>query len=132
MSRIVELSAPQFARFVAKGSSVVVFSASWCKPCQEMKPVFHALEEKLHSLAVFGKIDVAVSPTIAQIYEEQRDGTEHFAQARARDEAQNGLGNVLNQEHHRDDRTDDFCDGQRQFSTGRSTSICGQQWNYRD
>ena len=68
MSRIVELSAQQFARFVAKGSSVVLFSASWCKPCQEMKPVFHALEEKLHSLAVFAKIDVAVSPTIAQMY----------------------------------------------------------------
>ncbi|WDU63818.1 thioredoxin family protein [Pseudomonas poae] len=68
MSRIVELSAQQFARFVAKGSSVVLFSASWCKPCQEMKPVFHALEEKLHSLAAFAKIDVVVSPTIAQMY----------------------------------------------------------------
>ncbi|MPR02365.1 thioredoxin family protein [Pseudomonas sp. MAFF 212408] len=68
MSRIVELSAPQFARFVAKGSSVVLFSASWCKPCQAMKPVFHALEEKLHALSTFGKIDVAVSPTIAQMY----------------------------------------------------------------
>lgn len=68
MSRIVKLSAQQFARFVAKGSSVVLFSASWCKPCHEMKPVFHALEEKLHSLAAFAKIDVAVSPTIAQMY----------------------------------------------------------------
>lgn len=68
MSRIVELSAPQFARFVAKGSSVVLFSASWCKPCKEMKPVFVHLEEKLHALAVFGKIDIAVSPTVAQMY----------------------------------------------------------------
>lgn len=68
MSRIVELSAPQFARFVAKGSTVVLFSASWCKPCKEMKPVFVDLEEKLHALAVFGKIDIAVSPTIAQMY----------------------------------------------------------------
>ena len=68
MSRIIDLSAPQFARFVAKGSSVVLFSASWCKPCQQMKPVFQALEEKLHALAAFGKIDVAVSPTISQMY----------------------------------------------------------------
>ncbi len=30
--------------------------------------MFHALEEKLHALTVFGKIDVAVSPTIAQMY----------------------------------------------------------------
>ncbi len=68
MSRIVELNAPQFARFVAKGFSVVLFSASWCKPCKEMKPIFLDLEEKLHALAVFGKTDVAVSPTIAQMY----------------------------------------------------------------
>lgn len=68
MSRIVELSAPQFARFVAKGSSVVMFSASWCKPCKEMRPVFIELEGKLHSIASFGKIDIAVSPTIAQMY----------------------------------------------------------------
>ena len=68
MSRIVELNAPQFARFVAKGSRVVMFSASWCKPCKEMKPIFQALEEKLHALAEFGKIDITVSPTIAQTY----------------------------------------------------------------
>jgi thioredoxin 1 len=68
MSRIVDLRAEQFARFVAKGSSVVLFSASWCKPCQVMKPVFHDLADKLHSRAAFGKIDVAVSPTISQMY----------------------------------------------------------------
>ncbi|WP_407729169.1 thioredoxin family protein [Pseudomonas helleri] len=68
MIRIVELSAPQFARFVAKGSSVVMFSASWCKPCKEMRPVFLELEGKLHSIASFGRIDIAVSPTIAQMY----------------------------------------------------------------
>ncbi|MNX73928.1 Thioredoxin-1 [compost metagenome] len=68
VSPIVDLSAEKFARFIAKGSSVVMFSASWCKPCQEMKPVFHALADKLHSRATFGRIDVAVSPTISQMY----------------------------------------------------------------
>lgn len=68
VSHIVDLKAEQFARFIAKGSSVVLFSASWCKPCQEMKPVFHDLADKLHSCAAFGKIDVAVSPTISQMY----------------------------------------------------------------
>ena len=68
MGRIVDLRAEQFARFVAKGSSVVLFSASWCKPCQVMKPVFHDLAGKLYSRAAFGKIDVAVSPTISQMY----------------------------------------------------------------
>jgi thioredoxin 1 len=68
MSRIVELDAPKLARFVAKGSSVVLFSASWCKPCREMKTVYQALEEKLRSMAVFGTLDVAVAPTIAQMY----------------------------------------------------------------
>jgi len=68
VSPIVDLSAEKFARFIAKGSSVVMFSASWCKPCQEMKPVFRTLADKLHSRATFGRIDVAVSPTISQMY----------------------------------------------------------------
>lgn len=68
MSRIVDVKAGEFARFVAKGSCAVLFSASWCKPCQEMKPVFNELAEKLQSCAAFGKIDVAVSPTISQMY----------------------------------------------------------------
>lgn len=68
MSRIVELDAPQFARFVAKGNSVVLFSASWCIPCREMKPVYQALGEKLRCVAVFGTLDVALAPTIAHMY----------------------------------------------------------------
>ena len=68
MNRIVDLKAEQFTRFVAKGNSVVLFSASWCKPCQEMKPVFHDLADKMHSRASFARIDVAVSPTISQMY----------------------------------------------------------------
>jgi len=68
MSRIVDLKAEQFARFVAKECSVVLFSASWCKPCEEMKPVFHDLADKLRSRAAFGRIDVAASPRISQMY----------------------------------------------------------------
>ncbi|MGX4730967.1 MULTISPECIES: thioredoxin family protein [Pseudomonas] len=33
-----------------------------------MKPVFNELAEKLQSRAAFGKIDVAVSPTISQMH----------------------------------------------------------------
>ena len=68
MNRIVDLKAEQFARFVAKGSSVVLFSASWSKPCQDKKPDFHDQADKLYSRANFGRIDVAVSPTISQMY----------------------------------------------------------------
>lgn len=68
MNRIVDLKAEQFTRFVAKGNSVVLFSASWCKPCQEMKPVFQDLADKMHSRASFARIDVAVTPTISQMY----------------------------------------------------------------
>lgn len=68
MSYIIELQAGQFARFVAKGNSVVLFAASWCKPCQEMKPVFNALADKFHARVKFGKIDIAASPKISQRY----------------------------------------------------------------
>lgn len=68
MSHVVELKVGQFAGFVGKGSSVVLFTASWCKPCQEMKPVFNALAEKLHASVGFGRIDVATYPKMSQKY----------------------------------------------------------------
>lgn len=63
-----KITAEQFSAFVAKGSCVVLFSASWCAPCKEMSPIFNTLADELHAVAVFGVVDVAVSPTVAQMY----------------------------------------------------------------
>lgn len=65
MGHIVELSADAFSNFIREGDSIVLFSASWCRPCDEMKPVFQALADELSVPVVFGVIDSAVSPTVA-------------------------------------------------------------------
>lgn len=52
-----------------EGRAVVYFSASWCKPCQDMTPVFVELARRMDdSGIVFGAVDMAQSPTIAQSY----------------------------------------------------------------
>ena len=65
MGQIVELSADAFSNFIREGDAIVLFSASWCRPCDEMKPVFQALADELSVQTVFGVIDSAVSPTVA-------------------------------------------------------------------
>lgn len=65
MKNFVELSADAFSNFIREGDTVVLFSASWCKPCDEMKPVFQALAEQLSDQVRSGVIDSAVSPTVA-------------------------------------------------------------------
>lgn len=65
MKNFVELSADAFSNFIREGDTVVLFSASWCRPCDEMKPVFQALAEQLSDQVRSGVIDSAVSPTVA-------------------------------------------------------------------
>lgn len=65
MGNFTELSADGFSNFIREGDAIILFSASWCRPCDEMKPVFQALSDELSSEAVFGVIDSAVSPTVA-------------------------------------------------------------------
>lgn len=65
MKNFVELSADAFSNFIREGDTVVLFSASWCRPCDEMKPVFQALAEQLREQVRSGVIDSAVSPTVA-------------------------------------------------------------------
>ena len=65
MGNFVDLSADAFSNFIREGDTIVLFSASWCRPCDEMKPVFQTLANELTDRARFGVIDSAVSPTVA-------------------------------------------------------------------
>lgn len=65
LSDIVKLNADQFSPFIREGNALVFFSASWCKPCDDMKPVFAALAEEFGALLGAGVVDSAVSPTVA-------------------------------------------------------------------
>jgi thioredoxin 1 len=38
--------------------AVLVFSASWCSPCKNLKPVLNSLEEEISHVAEFYDVDV--------------------------------------------------------------------------
>lgn len=44
------------------------FSAEWCPPCRQMKPIFHKLQEEYKGKADLVTIDVDERPELAQRY----------------------------------------------------------------
>ncbi|MBP0623343.1 thioredoxin family protein [Cupriavidus consociatus] len=67
-AKLIALTVDNLPRLVtpSQGALVVMFSASWCLPCRKMTPVFLQLVDALPDLALYGAVDMAVSPTIAQ------------------------------------------------------------------
>lgn len=51
--------------------SVVDFTASWCGPCQKMKPIFHALAKDFRDDYNFITIDIDENPELAHKYQVQ-------------------------------------------------------------
>lgn len=48
---------------------LIYFSAPWCQPCKNVRPVFTKFaNENIANNVGFGAIDIAISPTIAQKY----------------------------------------------------------------
>ena len=43
------------------------FTAKWCGPCQQIKPVFYELESKYSDIS-FSAIDVDLNPSFAEKY----------------------------------------------------------------
>lgn len=37
---------------------VIKVSASWCPPCQQLKPVYHSVAEHMHDKITFAQIDI--------------------------------------------------------------------------
>ena len=74
MPAITALNIDNFSRTLnapdnEAGVAVIYFSASWCQPCQSMTPVFEKIAAQTDLAAVvFGTVDMAESPTIAQTY----------------------------------------------------------------
>lgn len=47
---------------------IVDFSATWCPPCRQLKPIFEKLAEEFRGRITFVTIDVDENPAIAQAY----------------------------------------------------------------
>ena len=61
----------------SKGLCVVYFTATWCGPCQVIKPVYEQLAED-HPSSTFVKVDVDEWPDIAAGAEVRAMPTFHF------------------------------------------------------
>lgn len=75
---MVEIDEAQFAELVADfnssskqyvgtGFAIVDFNATWCGPCQELKPQLQALAQK-HPSVSFYSVDIDKCPNVAQAY----------------------------------------------------------------
>ncbi len=67
---VVEINDENFAEKVAQapGYVLVDFSATWCPPCQALKPVFHRVAARNHDRLQFGTVDVDESEQAAERY----------------------------------------------------------------
>ena len=61
--------------------SIVDFTASWCGPCQRMKPVFHRLAKDFRDEYNFITIDIDANPELAEKYQVQAVPTFVFLDA---------------------------------------------------
>jgi thioredoxin 1 len=52
----------------SSNKKILYFTASWCGPCQKIKPVFKALEAKHGSSINFSAIDVDLNAKMASHY----------------------------------------------------------------
>lgn len=63
-----EFSTANFEELVKKSDkpALVDFTASWCGPCQMLKPTINKLSAEYDGVAVIGKVDVDANPELAQ------------------------------------------------------------------
>lgn len=54
-----------FKTEIAKGSSVVDFTAPWCGPCKMMAPIFEDVAKQYEGKVKMGKLDVDENPETA-------------------------------------------------------------------
>ena len=65
---IIEWNKDSEIKAGASMPTIIDFSATWCGPCQQFKPVFHKVAEKYAGKARFITVDVDACPAVAQQY----------------------------------------------------------------
>ncbi len=66
MSKITDVT-ENFDEFVAQGTAVVDFWATWCGPCKMLAPILDEVAEKMPEVK-FGKVDVDNAMELAKRY----------------------------------------------------------------
>ena len=65
MSSIIILDESNYGEVTSKGVVIVDFYADWCSPCKMMEPVFAEANEAFAEKAVFAKLNIDASKSIA-------------------------------------------------------------------
>jgi len=63
---VKEISEAEFKDSVKEGISVVDFSATWCGPCQMLKPVLESVSEDFDGKVKFFAVDVDSAPNVCR------------------------------------------------------------------
>ena len=63
----VDVSLENRDELVKDGLSVIYFTADWCGPCQNFRPIYSQVSDE-HSEISFGKVDVDANQELAALY----------------------------------------------------------------
>jgi thioredoxin 1 len=71
MSNVIELNDQNFDSVVVASETPVLvdFSATWCGPCRTLSPIIDKLAEEVGDSAKVCKVDVDLSPELANKFE---------------------------------------------------------------
>ena len=81
--------------------SIVDFTASWCGPCQRMKPIFYSLADDFKDEYNFISIDIDENPELANKYQVQAVPTFVFLDADGNEG--NRITGMISKEEFRDE-----------------------------
>lgn len=81
--------------------SIVDFTASWCGPCQRMKPIFYSLADDFKDEYNFISIDIDENPELANKYQVQAVPTFVFLDADGNEG--NRINGMISKEEFRDE-----------------------------
>lgn len=63
----VEVSSANQEQLISEGLSILYFTADWCPPCQQLRPLYEEMSEAFPEIS-FGKVDVDANRDLAARY----------------------------------------------------------------
>lgn len=63
---VAHIKTADFDSFIAEGTTLVDFWATWCSPCRMQAPILEQLDVELGGSAKIGKVDVDEEPELAR------------------------------------------------------------------